>query len=172
MNGLPFQIRGKILLHRHYWIFSIFGFAALLGWIFLSKSSPDPTVVASAITGILSFSFFIQKQKLEELKLFTDLFREFNKRYGRLNDKLSALAKFPDDHELTEEETNLLFDYFNLCAEEYFYFKRGLIPIEVWESWINGMKEYYTRRAIQELWDKELTQQSYYGFSISNAVAI
>lgn len=165
MSGLPFRKKAKIWIQRHYWWISIAGFVGLLV-LFLTGRYSDQTLLIAAITALLSFAFFIQKQKLEELKLFTDLFRDFNKRYERLNDKLNALTKLPADHELTDVETNQLFDYFNLCAEEYFYFKRGLIPIEVWKSWINGMKEYYKKHTIRELWDKELKQGSYYGFSI------
>lgn len=30
--------------------------------------------------------------------------------------------------------------YFNLCSEEYHLFKKGYVPDDVWDNWIEGMR--------------------------------
>jgi hypothetical protein len=118
--------------------------------------------------GGFSFIYFIQKQKLEETRLFKELFTEFNERYDRLNEKLNSIVIGNKNAELSSEQLNNLYDYFNLCGEEYFFYKQGYIYPEVWESWLNGMKDFYRNSRIKTIWGKEMDSNSYYGFKINN----
>ena len=97
--------------------------------------------------------------------MFKELFSEFNERYNELNDCLNQIRS--KDKIKGDDEAQILFDYFNLCGEEYFYYKQRYIPPEVWESWLNGMKYFYNDSKIQKLWDEELELNSYYGFKKS-----
>ena len=164
MISMPPSIKIKNIVYKYYWILAIAIVILLLIWVLISKPDVDITIVVSVLTLVFSFTFFIQKQRLEEIKLFTDLFREFNERYSNLNDDLNRIVTKKSADKLPDGDKNILFDYFNLCAEELFYFKRGFIPVEVWESWVNGMKEYYKNILIRSIWDNELKQGSYYGF--------
>ena len=130
--------------------------ASLQTWSFLS----------SATGAILGLSYFILKQHLEETRLFKELFSEFNARYDAMNERLYALCDAPDDQPLTRDETMLLYDYFNLCAEEYLYFRKGYIYPEVWTAWRNGMKIFCGCPRICRLWEKELSSGSYYGLPL------
>ena len=131
---------------------------------------------------LISFVFYLQKHKLEELKLFTELFREFNERYDKLNSKLNKIIA---KENLTLEEIDnksdddvisrdVLFDYFNLCAEEYLYYKKGYILPEVWEYWENGMERFFNDPRIKKLWEEDninsdgSSNNSYYGFEPPN----
>jgi hypothetical protein len=116
----------------------------------------------SLIGGVFSLVFFIQKHKLEELNLFTELFKEFNKRYDKLNGKLYPIISRTDD--LTSDDKDVLFDYFNLCGEEYLYYNEGYIIPSVWKAWENGMKIFFSDKRIKKLWDEEDRTDSYYGF--------
>ena len=66
---------------------------------------------------------------------------------------------------LTDDEIDSLFPYFNLCAEEFFYFREGFIHPQVWQAWNNGMKFFRRNPRIKKLWDEELGNNSYYGMS-------
>lgn len=117
---------------------------------------------AAIAAGIFAFAFGVQKQSLEEIKLFKELFEQFNKRYDKMNDDMNHIygdSKSP----LTEAETKTLFKYFNLCGEEYLYFQKGFICVEVWQAWNNGMKFFRQNPRIKKLWDDELGTGSYYG---------
>ncbi len=81
----------------------------------------------------------LQKQKTEELVLFKSLFTEFNRRYDRMNEKLYAIRDEPEEKEIDDAGRKTLFDYFNLCGEEYLFFSQGYIYPEVWRAWRNGM---------------------------------
>lgn len=163
MNIAPPRIAIKELFYKYYWIIVLAAFTCLVTWP-LVIGPADPKIMAAAIAGLLSFTFFVQKQKLEELKLFKDLFANFNAKYEQLNGLLAKITE-KEGKSLEPDEVIALIDYFNLCGEEYFYFKRGYISIEVWEAWLNGMKFYYQIDPIKELWNRELEQNSYYGFS-------
>jgi len=115
--------------------------------------------------GIVSFAFAVQKQQLEEVRLFKDLFKDFNGRYDGKNEALNAICGKPYDLELDDGEVKVLFDYFNLCGEEYLYYTRGFIYPEVWQAWVNGMKFFRKNPRIKKLWDDELQAGSYYGLS-------
>lgn len=127
----------------------------------------DRDLLYGVLAAIASFAYFVQKQKLEETTLFRELFERFNERYNGLNEGLSRILTSKSDTSLAAGESALLVDYFNLCAEEYLYFRRGFVFPEVWQSWYNGMQQYYANPRIRALWDKELQTNSYYGFTIS-----
>jgi len=118
--------------------------------------------------GLLAFPFgflvTVQKQKTEELELFERLFEKFNSRFNKLNGELNAIKDGPDDIPLTPPQRNLLFDYFNLCGEEYLFYRQGYIYPEVWQAWYNGMKIFRKNPRIKKLWEEELATESYYGF--------
>ena len=80
--------------------------------------------------------------------------------------RLYALCDAPAEQELTSDEITLLYNYFNLCAEEYLYYRKGFIYPEVWFAWRNGMKIFCGCPRICALWKTELQTNSYYGFPI------
>ncbi len=100
--------------------------------------------------------------------MLRDLVTDFNDRYDELNDALNLIV---ETNSVTgkhgdKSSSAYLNDYFNLCAEEYLFFKRGYVPYEVWESWRSGMHYFYhLSEAIADRWRQELEQESYYGFS-------
>lgn len=112
------------------------------------------------------FIHFLYTRHLEETRLFRELFREFNLRYDTLNDSLNKIAMRDAAIPLSDEEVRLLYDYFNLCAEEYYYYKVGYIPAEVWRSWCKGIKNYLDCPNIHSLMSEELKTESYYGLTI------
>lgn len=118
----------------------------------------------SVIGGLV---YFMYTQHLQETRLFAELFRQFNERYDKLNGPLNAILVRDTDTMLEPFEQQVLYDYFNLCAEEYLYFKSGYIDSEVWESWSRGMRVYLSSKEIRRLWEAELGTGSYYGFKLS-----
>lgn len=116
------------------------------------------------VGGLLSFVFFVQRQQLEEAKLIKELISDFNKRYDGLNNRLNDIGKTSSaEEQLSVKGTNTLYDYFNLCGEEYLYYRRGYIYPEVWNAWLKGMQSYFKDERIQGLWEDERGEESYYG---------
>jgi len=146
----------KHLIYKSFWIivFCLFVFVLYIDITWRIR--------ISLITGIISFAFFVQKHKLEELHLFTKLFKEFNERYDKLNEKLNQIIS--SNSELTMEDKDTLFNYFNLCGEEYLYYEEGYILPRVWKAWKNGMKIFFSNEKVKDLWNKECLTDSYYGF--------
>jgi len=121
--------------------------------------------VISVLGGAGALTTFLYAQHLQETRLFTELFQAFNERYNNMNQRLNAIAEIAII-EIAPENRQTLFDYFNLCAEEYLYFRAGYIDESVWQSWIRGMKVFADAPAIRKIWQLELEGGSYYGFSL------
>jgi hypothetical protein len=96
--------------------------------LFFGLQSPKAFELSIPATGVIAgFVYFLYSQHLQETRLFADLFREFNKRYDELNDNLNEIVTRPPQPLLSNKDKQLLYDYFNLCAEEYLYYNAGSI---------------------------------------------
>lgn len=124
-------------------------------------------LLLSIVGGLAAFFHFVYSQHNHNTERFMDLFREFNARYDVLNDRLNELVSRPNGPIVESKELETLYDYFNLCAEEYLYFRSGYIDSEVWESWRSGMRYYAKHPEIRRVWERELEQGSYYGFRLA-----
>ena len=125
----------------------------------------DFELLLTILGGIVSFIFIIQKQQLDEIKTFKELFNDFNKRYDRLNSSLNEIAENGlGENEERKKNLYKLYDYFNLCGEEYLYYTKGYIFPNVWKAWCNGILYYLEHAPIKEIWDGE-NPASYYGLT-------
>ncbi len=109
---------------------------------------------------------FLYAQHHQNTQLFVSLFDKFNERYNNLNEKLNAIVKHDQSLMLCKEEVDDLYDYFNLCAEEYLYYKAGYIDRNVWLAWVCGMAFFAKNSQIRSLWEEEIKLGSYYGFTL------
>ena len=146
-------------------------FALVLVLVVGFNVSSDSKAVLGLAGGIAATYAFFYKQSLDDTRFFRELFREFNKRFEEKNqaindirDRASADARLV----LNSADLDTLMDYFNLCAEEYLYFKSGFIDPEVWDSWLAGMRHFAACPKIRAVWENELRQQgnAYYGFHL------
>ena len=153
------SVRLKYWLFEHYWWLLCVVVLVTLG-VLLARNEQVGTV-ATAVGALLSIAYFLQKQKLEEMRLFREIFRECNARYDAMNEELMEIIDKPAV-ELTTKERARVIDYLNLCGEEYLYFKRGYIEPSVWHAWQNGMKAIVETPNIHAIWVAEKKTGSYY----------
>jgi hypothetical protein len=114
-----------------------------------------------SVATALGLFYFLQQDRLQRARFCRELVTEFNTRYDKMNEQLLKLLprdKFGDDDELA------FVDYFNLCAEEYLFYRNGYIYKEIWEAWQNGMKQYAKNANVGAIWAEEKKTDSYYGF--------
>lgn len=153
--------------NRYPWIFLVFATVAN-AFIYFSAPIPKNIELLVPTTGVVAaFVYFLYSQHLQETRFFAELFWRFNERYDRLNDKLNSIVGRDNETMLSQQERQTLFDYFNLCAEEYLYFRTGYIDHEVWLSWIGGMQFFNKCPEINRLWVEELKAGSYYDFTLA-----
>ena len=119
------------------------------------------------VSSIVSFVFFVQKQQLDELHLFSKLFQDFNKRYDDLNEDMNKIAFAQTD----DQDDKILNEYVNLCGEEYLYYKKGYIDPDVWKTWKNGMREFLKSDRIKKKWQEEGEGSSYYGLTYQEVMS-
>jgi hypothetical protein len=163
-NMLP-SIRNKhSLIRLKFWLYKISGWLIFVfvpiasGTLLVMKQ--EVAIVASVIGTLLSLGYFLQKQKLEELRVFREIFKECNARYYQMNETLDAIAKKTD--EVKPEEKAKVIDYLNLCGEQYLYYKLGYIEPSVWQAWITGMEAHIAAPNISSIWAIEKRKGSYY----------
>ena len=140
--------------------------AGICSWVVIGEDLGWKIMLASS-SGSLSFFYFFQKQKLDEIRLMKELITDFNRRYDKLNEKLNCILRKGDEEpslELDQHARATLNDYFNLCAEEYLFKDLGYIDPQVWNAWYRGMEIYFKDRRICALWEQE-EKGSYYGFT-------
>ena len=70
----------------------------------------------------------------------------------------------PPEQPEDRDDNEKLIRYFNLCAEEWLFWKAGYIYDPVWRAWENGMKQYSRDPRVVAHWQKEQKTDSYYGF--------
>lgn len=151
-------LRGKDFLFSAYWISPILGSA--IAAILMVYTNLGSGVISAILGGSFGFCYFLQKQKLEEAAFFQKVFSDFNSRYDGMNERLSEVLSTGQ----VSSNRSCLIDYFNLCAEEYLLYKRGYVPLEVWDSWRAGMLQYWSIPEVRSLWISETKTESYYGF--------
>eukprot|EP01029_Cantina_marsupialis_P030837 TRINITY_DN8516_c0_g2_i1.p1 TRINITY_DN8516_c0_g2~~TRINITY_DN8516_c0_g2_i1.p1 ORF type:complete len:149 (-),score=21.63 TRINITY_DN8516_c0_g2_i1:42-488(-) len=120
-------------------------------------------ILPSLIIGFFGLSatiwFSRATKKRESDKMMKELFTEFNTRYDKLNNYLAQIVDSDKPVESVDQinERAVVIDFFNLCAEEYFWHKRGRIDKKMWQSWQAGMNYWYnhTNPIIRDLWIEE-----------------
>ncbi len=167
---MKFSIRKK----THYpttFLVSVIAVIAILLCFFSEAEVIKLSIAAIGVMG--GFVYFLYSQHIRETEIFIELFQTFNEQYDHLNDSLNIIRQADESKErensteLSPEDKQDLYDYFNLCAEEYLYYKSGYIDERVWENWIRGMKCFADSPSIRKLWEEELkTNSSYYGFKL------
>ena len=152
-----------------HWLFKLYGWISLtaafavLVWV-ANDEKNWLQIVTAAGAAILGFCYFVQQQKLAETELFHQLFTAFNARYDHLNGQLSAILAQGVAVEPADRMT--VVDYFNLCAEEYLFYKEGYIHPKVWTAWCRGMLWYLRRHPFKDVWHEEVQTDSFYGLTL------
>ena len=131
---------------------------------------------ASIILGIFGIGitalnyYFINR--LTHDKLEKELFTEFNNRYDKLNDYLEQIITNCANEKNLDNYPELrikLIDYFNLCAEEYYWQNKKRINPKIWKSWQKGMNYWYNKsEAIRNEWAKEIQNEGYLSYYLKN----
>jgi len=145
-----------------FWLIVAAVLILIAAWLF----GVDEKFVLALLGTVISIIYSFQAQRREEVRLFKDLFTDFNERYDRLNDEMNKILRLPSNEALSNGHLDTLNDYFNLCGEEYLFYQLGYIRPKAWEAWLAGMRFYYADERIKKIWDRELESDSYYGFPV------
>jgi hypothetical protein len=161
---LPQPHRVKFWVFRYYTALVVCSLVAVVA--LYRQGQINWQIFWAFVAGITSFGYAVLKQKLDEVRLFKDLFAEFNKRYENLAAELERIRTGELSAVLSQADIGILYKYFNLCGEEYLYYTHGFIYPEVWRAWYAGMLIFYKSERIRKVWDEELKTHSYYGLQM------
>src|ERR1035437_6615453 len=110
-NRLP--IRCHCLVCLKHWFFRYYSLVVallLVGGLCVTISSETAghwRALGGFIAAVLSLIYFIQKQKLEELKLFKEIFTIFNESYDGLSEKLNRIREDRKSTRLNSSHANI-----------------------------------------------------------------
>lgn len=132
------------------------------------------TIAAAFIIYLLSKGYYKHSKKIEQDRLMKELFKEFNERYDRINNKLDDISNISKsdwdklDLDKKSGKKGVIIDFFNICAEEYYWYNEKRINLTIWKSWNKGMNDIYNRsEIIQKLWDSECNNDGYQSYYIN-----
>ena len=124
------------------------------------------------VAGVIAFCFERRKTYLEDQTFKRDLFFRYNEKYNLINDDLVELSRirleadvpdiiysnkpklenwiqFIEDPE-NKESIKKIFDYLNLCAEEYYWHKKGFVTDDIWNCWKSGMLGWFKKNKLMQ----------------------
>lgn len=126
--------------------------------------------------------------KNSKQQVSTKLFIQFNEKYSNINEKLEKCINILQcdknkelDKQIFQNLTSIkdfkskgrcmyfiIEDYYNLCCEQNYCYKKRQIPYEIWKSWHNGMMHWYKQENLKlliDLWKTDTieNQNSFYG---------
>lgn len=139
----------------------------------------DYEIFFAVIGSIIAITLTINYERFNKKKIFHEIFGYFNQRYDNLNENLNRLKegkelKFKDCEEIDFCKRLFIYDYLNLCAEEYYWYKEGMINNKVWKNWSNGMNYFLHNKEIINVIKTERGEpynlESYYGFLQSDFI--
>ena len=146
----------------------------------------NPTAVTALIAMVITFCYQRRQSYMENQKFRRELFFRYNEAYNELNDELESLEKIEYESQITKDfdgEKSLyelwnkfdhtpenkarvkkVFDYINLCSEEYYWFKKNFVDEDVWKCWHKGMISWHKNLVIMQVIVKREKKQkaSYY----------
>lgn len=121
-----------------------------------------------AIGGAFTAYLGILRQAMDDDKVFKELFISFNARYTNQTNELLNKLKQGQDQLTNDSDVFIIIDYFNLCSEEYLWYKKGRIPFQVWKAWEAGIIVNLSIPIVREIFNSETKNEnqrtSYYGF--------
>ena len=139
---------------------SVLGSALIL---LLPAPFSSTQIVLAWVGGIWAWSYANQQRHAEDAKFMRELVKDFSERYDKMNGPLAAAVASGTPSQFTSAERELFIDYFNLCADEWLYYRKGYVDEEVWASWRSGMEQYSKHEKVITLWREEAKTNSYYG---------
>lgn len=136
----------------------------------------NPSVLTTIILGLagllLTLIYNYHNRRMAKDRMNKELFTEFNKRYDSLNEYLEQIVSTCNNINELNAQPILRYklnDYFNLCAEEYYWHTKNRIDKRIWHSWEEGMNRWYNKYpVIQEAWDEELLNYGHKTFYMKN----
>lgn len=137
-------------------------------YILLYKEKIEGQIFAVIFASIVTAYYAFLKQKIENDRMFKDLFDSFNDKYnGTTNDIFNELRRNPEKkiEDICKNGENIVIDYFNLCAEEYLWYSKGRIPEKVWKAWKFGINQNLKLEQVKVIYKKEIdnSEESFYG---------
>ena len=145
------------MIKRHWDIITINILGLVVGVLLFFILNKEIEILAAVLATSISLSLGIRSYNIEDDRIFMELFQSFNERYdNKFNDILNSGE--------TTIDRRIVVDYLNLCAEEYLWYQKKRIPLDVWTAWKNGMQYHFKKTHIRQVVMEEAEyKDSYYG---------
>lgn len=143
----------------------------------INSSEPKDMIIglATILLALIPFNYYFSSIASLEFKSFTKCNRRFDEINELLNlvhnnqfknsgqDILNEVINYNGNKKTNEQ---IILDYLDLCAEEYYLYKySGIISNKVWNHWLIGMLYYFEKEGVfYKVLSDEKDKDSYYNF--------
>lgn len=146
------------------------------------------SIILAIVGSYLGYSHNKLSRELSNDNLQKQLFIEFNARYDKMNDILQFILDFSEEDIVRYLDSNneelfgdykkefikfKINDYFNLCAEEYYWYSKKRIDDRIWNSWKKGMDDIYDKsEIIRKQWQEEIKNDGWKSFYLDKPTTL
>ena len=108
------------------------------------------TIVATLYVSMREIRNVNEKVLMQTKKMF---FAEYTKRYQEIiiNMPDNVFAGTAPINDTTLKYMRL---YYDLCSEEFHLYNEGLVPKDVWDNWVEGMRITTNLQLYRQCWDR------------------
>jgi hypothetical protein len=112
--------------------------------LIISAKYPDKEfglMYLGLIGGLVGILFTVQNYWTEQDKIQMHLVELFNEKYKNINGIILDIVNIDNKLASIDKKINsdAIQDYLNLCAEEYYWYKRGRLSSDIFRAWEYGM---------------------------------
>ena len=156
--------------------------------LILEISKSFGSIILAIVAAYLASRHNKLSRELSNDNLQKQLFTEFNSRYDNMNDIIQFVLDFSKEDSVKFLESkndegfgdyNKAFikfkinDYFNLCAEEYYWYSKKRIDDRIWNSWKKGMDDIYNKsEIIRKQWQEEIKNDGWKSFYLDKPTTL
>jgi len=154
------------------WLCAISATALILTFSHAWRAEWAFVVFGAVLAGI----FEVSSAYHARVSHFLECFSRCNESYAMV--KRNGLLRLPSPQVqgcigpgANDGSSDVIIDYFNLCAQEYLMYKMGVIPVKVWDVWRAGIHDCARQDHLKAAWDQEMKANChYYGFDLEQII--
>lgn len=120
----------------------------------------------AAVFGIIATFLAVFQWQVSKRQLGLQVMEHVHVRYCQLQVELERLPLLGSLATLSPDQTRVVSAYFNLCAEEFYWYRERHITHAVWAVWLLGMAETLRHPLFTDAWRQRFSRDYYYpGFA-------
>lgn len=122
----------------------------MMDWIVTVTNWPDVITAVTSVIGIIIIIYQLHQANKLAVAQFED---GFDQQYRELMKEIPVPVILGNTVGVTEYPPvrELIFNYYDLCNEQCFMYRRGRISERTWQSWVSGMRNNFSKPVFEKV---------------------